>query len=407
VALRDLLLPAYAAYSEANNVLVDFNRKSGETISAEIVANTQHTTWLVEWACGLAVVFGSLASFFIIRSLNRTLHDIAETLGSNAEQVSAAANQVSSASQTLAAGSSEQASSIEETSAALEEMSGMTKRNAENALNANRFTREATATADKGTSEMQDMANAMLGIKTSSDDIAKIIKNIDEIAFQTNILALNAAVEAARAGEAGAGFAVVADEVRALAQRSAQSAKETASKIETAISKTAEGVKISSNVQDSLREIVQKVRAVDGLVGEVSQASTEQSQGIGQVTSSVSQMDKITQDNAANAEETASAAEELNAQAEMMRETVSELQRLVGGRAALSAPRKEANLSAARISLRSRSNGKAAASRHEHVSLPAPLQSRMNGTRSSSNGHAPAPVLADTNGNGSQDSHFA
>jgi methyl-accepting chemotaxis protein len=177
---------------------------------------------------------------------------------------------------------------------------------------------------------MEGMRSAMNDIKSSSDEIAKIVKTIDEIAFQTNILALNAAVEAARAGEAGAGFAVVADEVRALAQRAATAAKETAGKIETAIHKSSQGVAISEGVAQALTEIVEKARQVDSFVGEIAQASNEQSQGIGQVNNAVGQMDKVTQSNASGAEETAAAAEELNAQAAALRDSVVELQNLVG-----------------------------------------------------------------------------
>ena len=171
----------------------------------------------------------------------------------------------------------------------------------------------------------------LTGPKAAGDDIAKIIKTIDEIAFQTNILALNAAVEAARAGEAGMGFAVVADEVRNLAQRAAQSAKETAAKIENAVTKTALGVQISEKVAKSLQEIVEKARQVDTLAAEVASASKEQSQGIEQVNGAVAQMDKVTQTNAANAEESASASEELNAQAQTLKEAVTELLQLVDG----------------------------------------------------------------------------
>jgi methyl-accepting chemotaxis protein len=234
----------------------------------------------------------------------------------------------------LAEGASEQASSLEETSSSLEEMSSMTKRNSENARKANELAKEARAAADKGVGDMQTMAAAMDAIKVSSDDIAKIIKTIDEIAFQTNILALNAAVEAARAGEAGMGFAVVADEVRNLAQRCAQAAKETAGKIEGAITKTGQGVDISSKVAAALNEIVTKVRQVDELVTEVAGASREQTDGIAQINVAVGQMDKVTQSNAATAEESAAAAEELNSQAEIMKRSVVELLQLVGGQSA-------------------------------------------------------------------------
>jgi len=206
----------------------------------------------------------------------------------------------------------------------------MTKSNAENAQKANDLAREARAAADKGAEDMRAMNQAMDAIKVSSDDIAKIIKTIDEIAFQTNILALNAAVEAARAGEAGMGFAVVAEEVRSLAQRSAQAAKETAAKIEGAILKTAQGVGISQKVATALNEIVAKARQVDELASEVASASRQQTQGITQINTAVGQMDKVTQSNAASAEESAAAAQELNSQAILMKEAVTALTRLVG-----------------------------------------------------------------------------
>jgi methyl-accepting chemotaxis protein len=256
---------------------------------------------------------------------------VTDALSLGAEQTSSAAAQVSMASQSLAEGASEQAASLEETSSSLEEMSSMTQRNSEHARKANDLAKQARVAADKGVGDMQAMSAAMEALKVSSDDIAKIIKTIDEIAFQTNILALNAAVEAARAGEAGMGFAVVADEVRSLAQRSAQAARETATKIEGAIAKTGQGVEINRKVAAALNEIVVKARQVDELVAEVAGATTEQTQGITQINTAVGQMDKVTQSNAANAEESAAAAEQLNAQAETMRYSVAELLQLVGG----------------------------------------------------------------------------
>ena len=247
------------------------------------------------------------------------------SLATDAEQVASAAYQITTTSQAVAEGASEQAASLEETSASLEQVSSMTKQNTENATQANVLAKQARQVADAGEADMQAMAQAMLDIKTSSDDIAKIIKTIDEIAFQTNILALNAAVEAARAGEAGAGFAVVAGEVRNLAQRAAQAAKETATKIEGAIAKTGHGVALAETVTHRLHEIVDKARHVDELVAEVAAASKEQSQGVQEVNSAVTQMDKVTQSNAASAEESASAAQELQGQSHRMKEAVSTL----------------------------------------------------------------------------------
>jgi methyl-accepting chemotaxis protein len=322
--------PAAASYLSALDDVIDLIKGDANSTSQSIQTTVHTSQMSILFGLGLSLVAGVGVALVIIRGTSKILSHVAGTLHEGSGRVASAASQVSSASQSLAEGASEQAASLEETSASLEEMASMTKRNAENAQKATELAKEARQAADRGAADMQSMSAAMQAIKTSSDDIAKIIKTIDEIAFQTNILALNAAVEAARAGESGKGFAVVADEVRNLAQRSAQSAKETAAKIEGAIAKTAQGVEISSKVGQNLSDIVTKVRQVDGLVAEVSSASREQTQGIAQIGTAVSQMDKVTQGNAANAEESASAAEELNAQAECMKESVGELLRLVG-----------------------------------------------------------------------------
>ena len=178
------------------------------------------------------------------------------------------------------------------------------------------------------------MSQAMDAIKISSDEIAKILRTIDEIAFQTNILALNAAVEAARAGETGRGFAVVADEVRTLAQRSATAARETAQKIESARANTEQGVALTGKVAAALDGIVTKARQLDELATEVAMASREQSQGITQISGAAGQMDQVTQSNAATAEECSAAAMELNAQAQAMKGVVNELIGVVAGAAA-------------------------------------------------------------------------
>jgi methyl-accepting chemotaxis protein len=310
---------------------VNMNRDRGNLAGSQIqhAVGTANVGITVGLASMLLAAVG--IAFITNRGANRILRGIAASLGEGSCQIASAAGQVSSASQTLSRGASEQAASLEETSSSLEEMSSMTRRNADNAQKANDLAKQARTAADKGTDDMQAMSAAMEAIKASSDDIAKIIKTIDEIAFQTNILALNAAVEAARAGEAGMGFAVVAEEVRNLAQRSAQAAKETAAKIEGAIANTAEGVEISDKVAQTLNEIVTKARQVDELAAEVAGASREQTQGIIQINLAVGQMDKVTQSNAANAEESAAAAEELNAQAEGMKTAVAAVLRLVGG----------------------------------------------------------------------------
>ncbi len=287
-------------------------------------------SWILPLAALIAAGFYYFNRFMIVRPLTTAINSI----NLSSEQTVAAAASVSSASQSLAEGASEQASSLEETSASLEELSSMTQRNARNAQDVNELARQACQAAERGSSGVQAMARSSAAIKSSSDDVAKIIKTIDEIAFQTNLLALNAAVEAARAGEAGMGFAVVADEVKNLARRSAQAAKETATKIEGAIRSTSEGVETSGKVVQALDEILAKVRQVDQLAAQVAAASGEQTQGITQINTSLGEMDRTTQTSAASAEETASVAEQLNSQAQAMQASVAELLQLVGGEAA-------------------------------------------------------------------------
>jgi methyl-accepting chemotaxis protein len=327
--MKDTLLPAYTAYRDSIEDCVDFNRnaaiQAGEDVDGWI--GKAGATILLVLIAGLALAV--FVAMIIIRGINKVLSKAIASIDDGSAQVAAASSQVASASNMLAEGASEQAASIEETSSSLEEMSSMTAHNAESAREAKTLSDQMRGAADSSAEEMRRMQTAMDAIKESSTGISQIIKTIDEIAFQTNILALNAAVEAARAGEAGAGFAVVAEEVRNLAQRSAQSAKETSVKIEEAIRNSGRGVEISAKVAESLGVIVEKAREMNTLVNEIASASSEQDRGIAQLTTAVQEMDKVTQSNASNAEETASASEELNAHADSLKETVLELVKLV------------------------------------------------------------------------------
>ncbi len=206
----------------------------------------------------------------------------------------------------------------------------MTRKNAENAGQAATLMFETERLVQGANGALGEMVTSMAMIKESSDKVARIIRTIDEIAFQTNILALNAAVEAARAGEAGMGFAVVADEVRALAQRSAQAARDTATLIEESISRSMEGQQKVTQVSGAIEAITSSAVRVKGLISEVSEASRQQTQGIDQVSQAVAQMERVTQGTAATAEESAAASEELNAQAAAALDIVMRVASIVG-----------------------------------------------------------------------------
>ncbi len=279
----------------------------------------------------VAFVLGLGAAIIITRGITGPINRIITNLNEAGEQVAAASGQISSASQSLAEGATEQAASLEESSSALEEMASMTRQNADNAVTANQNMTQTQSQVSVGAEAVRNMSKAMDEINDSSEKISRIIKTIEEIAFQTNLLALNAAVEAARAGDAGKGFAVVADEVRNLAQRSAQAARDTADLIESTVARVKNGTEIVQQLQKSFVDGENAANSVAGLINEISAASNEQAQGVDQVNTAVAQMDKVTQTNAANAEESASAAEELNAQAEQLRGLVNELVKIVRG----------------------------------------------------------------------------
>jgi methyl-accepting chemotaxis protein/methyl-accepting chemotaxis protein-1 (serine sensor receptor) len=287
-------------------------------------------SWMTLALILLAALGAAAWVFMGIHRSDRVLRGTAVELRDGAEHVLHAAAQVASSSSVLSQGASSQAASLEETSASMEEMASMTRQNAENALQAAGLMNEVSHKVDESNQTLTAMVHAMSSIRESSTKVSKIIKTIDEIAFQTNILALNAAVEAARAGEAGMGFAVVADEVRSLAQRSAQAAKDTAVLIEESIGNSQEGERRVEQVTRSIGAITATVSTVKGLVDEVSVASQQQSQGLDQVTQAVAQMEKVTQSTTATAEESAAASEELKGQAETTLGLVASLEQLVG-----------------------------------------------------------------------------
>ncbi len=299
--------------------------------SHEVAASLGSLSTLVLVAMLISLVIGVALAFFITRQITVPINRIIDGLTSSAEQVASASGQVASSSQQMANGASQQASNLEEVSSSLEEVTSMTRQNADNARKANGTAKEAATASSRGASGMGRMGEAITKIKSSATETAKIVKTIDEIAFQTNLLALNAAVEAARAGEAGKGFAVVAEEVRNLAQRSAEAAKTTASLIEDAQRNAEAGVAVSTEVGSALSDILSKADQVTALVADVASASEQQASGVQQINTAVSQMDRITQSNAANAEESASASEELSAQAVELNQMVDELVTLVNG----------------------------------------------------------------------------
>ena len=279
---------------------------------------------------GIYILVIGCIVFFVINGVVSMLKRTVSSLRSGADEVASAANQISSASQSLAEGGSQQASSLEETSASIEQMASMTTRNADSAKESNQLAIKTKTSAEHGNAALESLQTTMKEINSGNDKVLSIIKSIDEIAFQTNLLALNAAVEAARAGEHGRGFAVVAQEVRNLAQRCSVASKETADLINSRVISTENAAALASKFADNLKEIVTEAKKVTDLAGEIATASQEQSEGITQISTAVSTIDSVTQQNAANAEELASSSEELSAQAENLKAIVRDLAREIG-----------------------------------------------------------------------------
>ncbi len=279
---------------------------------------------------GSAFALSILLAILIIRSITRSITQSVTSIRDGAMQITSASDQVASSSSSLAQGASEQASSVEEVSATLEESTAINTQNTDNARQADILAKNANDSAKTGYQKGEELSKSMHAITESAAKISGIIKAIDQIAFQTNLLALNAAVEAARAGEHGLGFAVVADEVRNLAQRAASAAKETSDIIEEVVVQIKEGNEIAHATHTSFKEIVEQSKKVSDLIGEISIAGKEQSEGMAQINQAMGQVDQVTQQVAANSEEAAAAAEELNAQATSMMETVRILAKMVG-----------------------------------------------------------------------------
>lgn len=269
----------------------------------------------------------------IIKDIVKSMKQITDNLEESSAEIKTAAAQLEQASEKLAEGTTEQASSIQETSSTLEETASMVQQNNANTTQAAHFAKQSKDSAAKSNKEMFKMMNAMEELQRSSGEIAKIIKVIDDIAFQTNLLSLNAAVEAARAGDVGKGFAVVAEEVRNLAQRSAQAAKDTTVIIEKNIELSKGGAELTKEVQGSIVEIDEQSKKVSELLDEIEVATGEQSQGVSQINKAVSQMETVMSSNAATAEESAAASKALFEQTISLNDIISNLKNLVDGSA--------------------------------------------------------------------------
>ncbi len=328
----DLAKRRLAAGSALLDIALELSRKARDETVGIAKASESSLSSTQRWMLGgvlAAIAAGVILAWAITGSVVRALSRIIGDLTACASQTSSASEQVASGAQTLANGTSETAAALEETSASLEEMNSMVRQSAQNSETVNGVAREARAAGERGRQGMEDLAGAIAEIKTNADRTAKIVKTIDEIAFQTNLLALNAAVEAARAGDAGKGFAVVAEEVRNLAQRAGEAARTTAELIEQSVKSAERGVVLSKGVGTVVGEMTDASRKVNELAGEVATSTKEIAQGISQSSTAVRQMDRVTQANAAGAEENSAVGEELSAQANALAQLVHELESLI------------------------------------------------------------------------------
>jgi hypothetical protein len=324
-------------WARLGGVMVDttarLSRKGMEAAngSAKQVADTsQQATMKLAGGCIAGLVIGLFLSRLLTRDISGALQRIIEQLSESARQVAGASSQVATSAQSLAEGASSQAASLEETSAASEEIRTMAGQNADHSKSASANMQEASQRIDEANANLEQMVGSMNDINTSSEKISKIIKVIDEIAFQTNILALNAAVEAARAGEAGLGFAVVADEVRTLSQRCAQAAKDTAALIEESIANSNKGKAKLGQVAEAVQSMTASAHRVTTLVEEVKMGSEQQASGMNQMATAISRMKELTQSTAAGAESSAASSEKLSALSDSLQDAVAQLMAMSG-----------------------------------------------------------------------------
>jgi methyl-accepting chemotaxis protein len=329
---RQKASPLLDAIDARGDTLLQLQRQFLQESAARAEASYARARLVLTACIAVSVLVGACVAL-VVRGISRSVRDTARSLREGAEQVAAAASQVAGAAQSLSQGATEQAAALEETSASMEEMASMTRSNSERAKKAASQMTSVESQLANANAKLSELVGSMADIRESSGRVAKIIKTIDEIAFQTNILALNAAVEAARAGEAGMGFAVVADEVRSLAQRAAAAARDTTELIETSGRSAEQGASHVTEVVDAIGRFSASVGEVRSLSEQVSSACDEQRIGIDQVSQAVAQMEKVTQTTAGTAEESAAASEELNAQADTSLGVVRTLDAMVGGAA--------------------------------------------------------------------------
>ena len=291
---------------------------------------SSHSEWVISGIV-VTIIISQYIAYAVAKNIDNTVSTIIEDLNSAAGNLSSISRDLTSNGHKLAEGTTQQAASIQETSSTLEESASMLHQTTQNTREADSLARQAKEVANQGDSDMRIMLEAMEELKKSSAEISKIIKVIDEIAFQTNILSLNAAVEAARAGDAGKGFAVVAEEVRNLAQRSAQAAKDTAVIIEGNINLSVKCLKITEQVSGSLVTIKDETNKVSELLEEISTASQEQEVGITQINKAISQMEVVIQSNASAAQDGACSADQVAIFSDQMKDIVGALVGLLKG----------------------------------------------------------------------------